>query len=73
MISHLSLLSSEYTAPTWAVIIAGTFVILTLCLSLYLLFEHLSAYKIPEEQKFLIGVILMVPCYSLESVSNSYR
>uniref|UniRef100_A0A7C9CDQ0 Protein LAZ1 n=1 Tax=Opuntia streptacantha TaxID=393608 RepID=A0A7C9CDQ0_OPUST len=67
MISHLSRLSSEYTAPTWAVIIAGTFVILTLCLSLYLLFEHLSAYKIPEEQKFLIGVLLMVPCYSIES------
>ncbi|KAL2936848.1 Protein LAZ1 [Bienertia sinuspersici] len=56
-----------YAAPTWAVIVAGACVILTLCLSLYLLFEHLSAYKNPEEQKFLIGVILMVPCYAIES------
>ncbi|XP_060211450.1 protein LAZ1-like [Lycium barbarum] len=34
---------------------------------MYLLFEHLSVYKNPEEQKFLIGVILMVPCYAIES------
>ncbi|OMO79980.1 Organic solute transporter Ost-alpha [Corchorus capsularis] len=34
---------------------------------MYLIFEHLSSYKNPEEQKFLIGVILMVPCYSVES------
>ncbi|XP_010690241.2 protein LAZ1 [Beta vulgaris subsp. vulgaris] len=67
-ISHLILqFDPGYAAPSWAVIIAGGFVILTLCLSLYLVFEHLSAYKNPEEQKFLIGVILMVPCYSLES------
>uniref|UniRef100_A0A3Q7I7X7 Uncharacterized protein n=1 Tax=Solanum lycopersicum TaxID=4081 RepID=A0A3Q7I7X7_SOLLC len=26
-------------------------------------------YKNPEEQMFLIGVILMVPCYAVESVS----
>lgn len=67
MIDHCSGLGSEYTVPIWAVAIAGTSVILTVCLSLYLLFEHLSAYKNPEEQKFLIGVILMVPCYSIES------
>ncbi|KAG6382590.1 hypothetical protein SASPL_157735 [Salvia splendens] len=35
------------------------------------MFEHLSAYKNPEEQKFLIGVVLMVPCYAVESVSFS--
>nr|CAD1844718.1 unnamed protein product [Ananas comosus var. bracteatus] len=34
---------------------------------MYLIFEHLSAYKNPEEQKFLLGVILMVPCYAIES------
>ncbi|GMH13229.1 hypothetical protein Nepgr_015070 [Nepenthes gracilis] len=65
--SQSNILTSDYTAPTWAVIIAGAFVILTLVLSLYLLFEHLSAYKNPEEQKFLIGVIMMVPCYAIES------
>lgn len=37
-----------YTPPTWATVAAGAFVILTLVLSLYLLFEHLSAYKNPE-------------------------
>ncbi|KAG9443200.1 hypothetical protein H6P81_019054 [Aristolochia fimbriata] len=53
--------------PSWAAIIAGAFVLITVSLSMYLLFEHLSGYNNPEEQKFLIGVILMVPCYSIES------
>lgn len=63
----MRLLSSP---PSWAIIIAAAFLLPTLALSMYLLFEHLSAYKNPEEQKFLIGVILMVPCYSIESVSS---
>jgi hypothetical protein len=58
-----------YSPPVWATIIAAAFLLTTITLSVYLLFEHLSAYKNPEEQKFLIGVILMVPCYSIESVS----
>lgn len=105
-----------YSTPTWASLVAGLFLLVTLSLSMYLLFEHLSAYKNPEvccnsamlfmvhtvrisskfanlflffiylfiylpfgffllldlsaqEQKFLIGVILMVPCYAIESVS----
>ncbi|KAJ0077439.1 hypothetical protein Patl1_35714 [Pistacia atlantica] len=58
-----------YTTPLWASLIAGVLVVVTLSLSMYLVFEHLSAYKNPEEQKFLIGVILMVPCYAVESVS----
>jgi len=66
-----SLLSSN-ALPLWATIIAGVFVIISLSLSLYLLFNHLSAYKNPEEQKFLVGVILMVPCYAVESVSTHH-
>uniref|UniRef100_A0A2P2PLF3 Protein LAZ1 n=1 Tax=Rhizophora mucronata TaxID=61149 RepID=A0A2P2PLF3_RHIMU len=58
---------SAYTAPIWATLVAAAFVLITLSLSFFLLFEHLSAYKNPEEQKFLIGVILMVPCYAIES------
>ncbi|KAL3509488.1 hypothetical protein ACH5RR_028889 [Cinchona calisaya] len=58
---------ATYSPPSWAAIIAGVLVVLSLILSIYLLFEHLSAYKHPEEQKFLIGVILMVPCYAVES------
>jgi hypothetical protein len=57
----------SYAPPIWASITAGIFVITSLSLSLFLLFNHLSAYKNPEEQKFLVGVILMVPCYAVES------
>ncbi|XP_044489470.1 protein LAZ1 isoform X2 [Mangifera indica] len=56
-----------YKTPLWASLVAGVLVVFTLSLSMYLVFEHLSAYKNPEEQKFLIGVILMVPCYVVES------
>jgi hypothetical protein len=38
----------NYTPPLWATIIAGVFVIISFSLSLYLLFNHLSAYKNPE-------------------------
>uniref|UniRef100_A0A0V0GY50 Putative ovule protein n=1 Tax=Solanum chacoense TaxID=4108 RepID=A0A0V0GY50_SOLCH len=62
-------LVSSYSTPIWATLVAGFFVVLTLALSMYLIFDHLSVYKHPEEQKFLIGVILMVPCYAVESVS----
>lgn len=37
-----------YSPPTWATAVAGVFVLITLVLSLYLLFEHLAAYKNPE-------------------------
>lgn len=37
-----------YTPPTWASLVSGVFVLITLTLSIYLVFEHLSAYKLPE-------------------------
>ncbi|CAL5203995.1 unnamed protein product [Lathyrus oleraceus] len=52
---------------SWTVFSASIFVLVALVLSMYLIFEHLAAYNQPEEQKFLIGLILMVPVYSLES------
>ncbi|KAL0360333.1 UNVERIFIED_CONTAM: protein LAZ11 [Sesamum radiatum] len=64
------------TSPlySWAVSSAAVFVVVALVLSMYLIFEHLAAYKLPEEafvlfqeQKFLIGLILMVPVYAVES------
>ncbi|KAM0945173.1 putative organic solute transporter subunit alpha/Transmembrane protein [Dioscorea sansibarensis] len=55
-----------YPTPSWALVAAGIFVLTSLSLSMFLIFEHLSSYKNPE-QKFLIGVILMVPCYAVES------
>lgn len=51
----------------WPIFSAGIFVLLALFLSMYLIFEHLAAYNQPEEQKFLVGLILMVPVYALES------
>lgn len=94
---YLNLLS--YSSPGWAAAIGGILVVITLFLSMFLLFQHLSSYRNPEvlhtlflnwfsdfasnsfsatlffvqqEQKFLVGVILMVPCYSVESVSSLF-
>ncbi|KAK8306524.1 hypothetical protein V6Z11_D03G133500 [Gossypium hirsutum] len=55
-----------YSPPIWATFVAGVFSVITIFLSLFLIFENLSSYKNPEEQKFLIRVVLMVPCYSVE-------
>ncbi|XP_050232683.1 protein LAZ1 isoform X3 [Mercurialis annua] len=65
-----SVLASPTATPVWAILVTMFFVILSLSLSFYLVLEHLSAYKNPEEQKFLIGVILMVPCYAIESFAS---
>ncbi|VFQ83263.1 unnamed protein product [Cuscuta campestris] len=61
-------LSGGNSPPVWATLVGGFFLVLSLTLSTFLIFEHLSAYKKPEEQKFLIGVLLMVPCYAVESL-----
>nr|XP_010930624.1 protein LAZ1 homolog 1 isoform X1 [Elaeis guineensis]XP_010930625.1 protein LAZ1 homolog 1 isoform X1 [Elaeis guineensis]XP_010930626.1 protein LAZ1 homolog 1 isoform X1 [Elaeis guineensis]XP_019708556.1 protein LAZ1 homolog 1 isoform X1 [Elaeis guineensis]XP_029122492.1 protein LAZ1 homolog 1 isoform X1 [Elaeis guineensis] len=53
--------------PSWPILSAGAFVVIALVLSFYLIFEHLAIYNQPEEQKFLIGLILMVPVYAVES------
>ncbi|GLU16578.1 hypothetical protein SLE2022_330050 [Rubroshorea leprosula] len=64
----LSKLSAETTLSfSWPVFTAGIFVFTALVLSMYLLFEHLASYNQPEEQKFLIGLVLMVPVYAVES------
>ncbi|EMS46523.1 hypothetical protein TRIUR3_09225 [Triticum urartu] len=63
----LLLVLQSYSLPVWAMIISGLFVAVSLSLSIYLLLNHLSAYKNPEEQKFLVGVVLMVPIYAIES------
>lgn len=61
-------LGSESTIVySWPIFSASIFVLVALVLSMYLIFEHLAAYNQPEEQKFLIGLILMVPVYALES------
>ncbi|XP_031393157.1 protein LAZ1 homolog 1 [Punica granatum] len=54
-------------AFSWTTFSASIFVLVALVLSMYLIFEHLAAYNQPDEQKFLIGLILMVPVYAVES------
>lgn len=58
---------------TWALIIAGTFTLFALCLSSHLLRSHLSSYNNPNEQKWLIGIILMVPVYSVTSFLSLWK
>ncbi|GFS44808.1 organic solute transporter ostalpha protein [Actinidia rufa] len=57
---NLEELVSSYSPPSWATLLASAFVALTLTLSIYLLFEHLSAYKNPE------FVSLLNPAISVE-------
>ncbi|KAL8225605.1 hypothetical protein R6Q57_018162 [Mikania cordata] len=52
---------------TWTILSASICVLVALFLSTYLILEHLAAYNQPEEQKFLIGLVMMIPVYSLES------
>ncbi|KAI3685513.1 hypothetical protein L6452_34761 [Arctium lappa] len=52
---------------SWTIFSASICVLVALFLSTYLIFEHLAAYNQPEEQKFLIGIVMMVPVYALES------
>ncbi|PKA57459.1 hypothetical protein AXF42_Ash013647 [Apostasia shenzhenica] len=64
---HLSLDEDPNRLMSWPIVSAGLFVFIALVLSLFLVFEHLVVYHQPEEQKFLIGIILMVPVYAVES------
>ncbi|XP_061348116.1 protein LAZ1 homolog 1 isoform X2 [Gastrolobium bilobum] len=52
---------------SWTVISSSIFVLVAVVLSICLILEHLASYNQPEEQKFLIGLILMVPVYAVES------
>lgn len=54
-------LMAQYTAPTWATLVAGFFVLLALSLSMYLIFEHLSAYNNPE-----------VICFSITELCHQF-
>ncbi|PHU20047.1 Protein LAZ1 -like protein 1 [Capsicum chinense] len=63
----LNIVSGSSPLYSWAIYSAGFFVLVAVVLSMYLIVEHLAAYNQPEEQKFLIGLILMVPVYALES------
>lgn len=77
LISHLGMIASLSPVEgvglslsglhTAEVVIAGIFVLFAVALSTFLIFEHLSWYNNPEEQKWIIGVVLIVPLYAVES------
>lgn len=56
-----------------AVIIGGVFVLIALVLSTLLLLQHLSSYNNPSEQKWIIGVLFMVPVYACESIISLWK
>uniref|UniRef100_A0ACD5XQ05 Uncharacterized protein n=1 Tax=Avena sativa TaxID=4498 RepID=A0ACD5XQ05_AVESA len=60
-------ISVAKSLPSWPIFSAGISVAVALVLSLFLTLEHLCAYHQPEEQKFLVGLILMVPVYAVQS------
>ncbi|KAK6236583.1 hypothetical protein SCA6_011920 [Theobroma cacao] len=51
-----------------AVIIAGSFALVAVVLSLYLILQHLRSYTNPHEQKWIVAVLFMVPVYAAESI-----
>ncbi|KAK3034517.1 hypothetical protein RJ639_032506 [Escallonia herrerae] len=51
-----------------AIIVSGCFVCVALVLSTLLIFQHLRSYTNPEEQKWIVAVLFMVPVYAIESV-----
>lgn len=55
---YLSVLS--YTPPIWATAVGAVLLVLTLFLSMFLLFQHLSAYKNPEVLLLLFLVFILI-------------
>ncbi|KAK1354957.1 Lazarus [Heracleum sosnowskyi] len=51
-----------------AVIFAGCSVLIALVSSFSLIRQHLISYTKPEEQKWIVGVLLMVPIYAIQSI-----
>ncbi|KAG2398674.1 hypothetical protein LR48_Vigan04g015700 [Vigna angularis] len=56
-----------------AAIIAGCSVLGALVLSFLLILQHLQSYNNPAEQKWIVGVISMVPIYATESIISLWN
>ncbi|KAK8969576.1 hypothetical protein KSP40_PGU019615 [Platanthera guangdongensis] len=65
---YLNLDGKSKIQLSWSILGVVIFVLVSVVLSLFLIFEHLFVYYQLEEQKFLIGIILMVLVYVVESV-----
>ncbi|ESQ45716.1 hypothetical protein EUTSA_v10011000mg [Eutrema salsugineum] len=51
-----------------ASIIGGSFAAVSICLSVFLILQHLRFYTNPSEQKWIVPVLFMVPVYATESI-----
>lgn len=58
---------------TPAVLIGAAFVLVALLISLWLILKHLRSYSNPEEQKWIIAVLFMVPVYASESIISLWH
>ncbi|OVA08326.1 Organic solute transporter Ost-alpha [Macleaya cordata] len=56
-----------------ALIIGGIFVLVALCLSIFLILQHLRSYTNPAEQKWIVAVVFMVPFYACESIISLWN
>ncbi|KVI12237.1 Organic solute transporter Ost-alpha [Cynara cardunculus var. scolymus] len=56
-----------------ALIIAACFVLIALLLSSVLIFQHLKSYTNPEEQKWIVAVLFMVPVYACDSILSLWK
>ncbi|XP_020099817.1 protein LAZ1 homolog 2 isoform X1 [Ananas comosus] len=56
-----------------AVIIGAVFALIAIFLSVLLILQHLRHYSNPAEQKWIIGVLFMVPVYAAESVISLWQ
>lgn len=54
--------SGEFTLLTWALIISSAFVVFSLSLSSYLLFDHLSSYNVPEVRLRIFTILNLKFC-----------
>ncbi|KAG8497781.1 hypothetical protein CXB51_007236 [Gossypium anomalum] len=61
----------SYSPPLWATFIAGLLLVITLTLSIYLIFEHLASYKNPEFVS-LVNPSISVDCSILRDCYESF-
>ncbi|XP_071721450.1 protein LAZ1 homolog 2 isoform X2 [Rutidosis leptorrhynchoides] len=54
-------------------IIAACFVLIALFLSSVLIVQHLKFYTNPEEQKWIVAVLFMVPVYAIQSILSLWQ
>ncbi|KAI3694432.1 hypothetical protein L1987_77397 [Smallanthus sonchifolius] len=72
--SYLNLDESiEREYHSLAIIIATCFVLIALLLSSVTILQHLKFYTNPEEQKWIVAVLFMVPVYACESILSLWK